>query len=706
MIYCYYDKNGILREIINNESTRQGTSESRAIIKVYYELHNEITSMSATFKVGDYVAQTERFAIGVEESAVPYNSKINYKYFKDNTPYKFFDFEIPSDILEKGANDVSTNVSCTFTPYYEDNAWDKLGLLTFNLQASVLNIDYTLTTSQMDYLLAEISKFEFVKNNGVYGTIDGSVRDGENALSVYPNGSFVLQYVLNTSQLVPATQIKGIRFYRVVANKYSLLYSSVENTDLLLKLEQSDITKTYQINTLLNDVARLKEVFLDFATKEELSEVAFSGNYNDLIDKPTIPTQLSELTNNVGFITNAVSDLVNYYKKTETFTKDEILARLNAIKTIKFEIYASLDNITEPQTNVIYLIGTQSPYKEYAYIEGVGFEIIGSTDIDLSNYVQSDNTLNNDYVVLGNADKKVKTSSYKIETSSLNNSGIPTTNLVQTEIRKYHDIITINGDSGTITNAIDTPYRLIVDENLLVYRRIKNDNNAPIYHSQQVVDNEHIRDYYLVFSGRNYTRSYVENVSHSEFDSLVANTPTEILYNKETKIAQLAHDGQPIGEGAMIDLNGFTPYFDGDMLVLSDLEHAEMDLATKQDKIESVKIVAPSAATQGAFTSAELETLLKGKLNYVEFNNENFYPQDVEIGEGYIIYSHVGMYEGNTKIKSIILTIATGSWVLTEVGLSGSGAIENVAELPTPTETSPTLVRYNGVIFALVNEEE
>ena len=35
MIYCYYDKNGVLREIINNESTRQGASESRAIIRKF-----------------------------------------------------------------------------------------------------------------------------------------------------------------------------------------------------------------------------------------------------------------------------------------------------------------------------------------------------------------------------------------------------------------------------------------------------------------------------------------------------------------------------------------------------------------------------------------------------------------------------------------------------------------------------------------------
>ena len=38
----------------------------------------------------------------------------------------------------------------------------------------------------------------------------------------------------------------------------------------------------------------------------------FSGSYNDLTNKPTIPTDTSDLTNNAGFITKNVNDLTNY----------------------------------------------------------------------------------------------------------------------------------------------------------------------------------------------------------------------------------------------------------------------------------------------------------------------------------------------------------------------------------------------------------
>ena len=46
----------------------------------------------------------------------------------------------------------------------------------------------------------------------------------------------------------------------------------------------------------------------------------FSGNYNDLTNKPTIPTvptNISAFTNDAGYVTNNVNDLTNYYTKTE-----------------------------------------------------------------------------------------------------------------------------------------------------------------------------------------------------------------------------------------------------------------------------------------------------------------------------------------------------------------------------------------------------
>lgn len=90
------------------------------------------------------------------------------------------------------------------------------------------------------------------------------------------------------------------------------------------------------------------------------------------------------------FITKSVNDLVNYYLKEDTYTKQEVNALLGAIQQFHYEIYASLNLITDPASNVLYLIGPSGlgadKYEEYVY-SGGSFVKIGDTSIDLSGYV-------------------------------------------------------------------------------------------------------------------------------------------------------------------------------------------------------------------------------------------------------------------------------------------------------------------------------
>lgn len=433
-------------------------------------------------------------------------------------------------------------------------------------------------TLHIEELQAYVDLHKDIFNSGVIYL--QNITEGSAALSSLKENQKVLSIKHRSSTYVGGKSVEALQMFIVTNGKYQSIYSvEIDYHDLIIKHDSLLDTHSKLLTTLKNKVDSLD--ITNVVYPSDLSEVAFSGNYNDLINKPNIPTQLSELTNNEGFITNAVSDLVNYYKKSETLTKDEILARFNAIKTIKFEIYASLDNITEPQTNVIYLIGTASPYDEYAYIEGVGFELIGGSDIDLSSYVQTSDTLNTNKLIVGNGAKNIKTTDYNVRdygTSGImlnSDTDIPTSKLVLNEISKYHAFFTINGDSGNLgatTIASASDYKLIIDENLLVYRRISKQTGNIVYHSQEVIDGTHIRDYYLTFNANgDYVRTFVENVSHAEFDDLVVSTPTDIAYNSETKVAQLTHDGQPVGEGTVIDLNGFIPYFEDDTLVLTEL---------------------------------------------------------------------------------------------------------------------------------------
>lgn len=561
MIYAYYDKNGILREIINDSNNRQGSNNR--LIYAYFE-NEDFNDASIIFKIGDFES-IQIFTDHIATEPIPYNREINYKYFKDNTPYRFNVFVIDDTTM-------SHNGTCRATITLHDNENEThttQGLLTFNIQDEIVN-DEQLFESQWQYLLDRLSVYEFFSKNGIIGRND-YIADYQDAPDTYKENQLVLTPSTRTSIYEPSRQIIGIKLFKVENGRFKPVYSSLDTTDMSYNNAKVNTDQNVEITNIKNRLDSLVLDFAEYVKSSDLSQVAFTGNYNDLNNKPTIPTKVSDLTNDSGFITNAVSDLINYYKKTETLTADEITARINAIKTIKFEIYATLDDISNPQTNVIYLIGTQSPYDEYAYIENVGFELIGSSAIDLTNYVQSDNVLNTDNIVLGNGNKKVKDSGLKIISDSLNNNGIPTTHLVQNAIREIHEITTISGDSGTITSTAISPYRLIIDENLVVYRRVSNDTNALVYHGVMSIDNTHFRDYFLKFNGLNYTRTYTENVSHTEFDELVENTPTDITYDSETKVAQLVHDGQPIGDGVEISFDGFVPYFEDDALVLTEV---------------------------------------------------------------------------------------------------------------------------------------
>jgi len=100
-----------------------------------------------------------------------------------------------------------------------------------------------------------------------------------------------------------------------------------------------------------------------------------------------IPVNTSDLTNDSGFITNAVSNLANYYTRTQTYTKEEVNSLVGQL--VQIQVVSSLPQ--SGQANTIYLIpsGGSKPdvYDEYIWVNN-DWELIGNTEVDLSNYLQ------------------------------------------------------------------------------------------------------------------------------------------------------------------------------------------------------------------------------------------------------------------------------------------------------------------------------
>lgn len=101
------------------------------------------------------------------------------------------------------------------------------------------------------------------------------------------------------------------------------------------------------------------------------------------------PTKLSELSNDVNFITNSVNNLTNYYTKTNTYTKTEVNDLINGITSMNVAVVTALPT-SGISTTTIYLVPkstsqTNNAYDEYLYVNSK-WEKIGDTTIDLSNY--------------------------------------------------------------------------------------------------------------------------------------------------------------------------------------------------------------------------------------------------------------------------------------------------------------------------------
>ena len=139
-------------------------------------------------------------------------------------------------------------------------------------------------------------------------------------------------------------------------------------------------------------------------TAAELAEIL--GLKQDVLTWDSVPTEGSEHAIYSGavyeaiknFITKAVDDLINYYTKSETYTKGEIDALIEAIKQFRIISVPELPTASADTMGAIYLVpaedaGTQNVKDEYITLmvsDGgyttYSWEKIGSTEIDLSNY--------------------------------------------------------------------------------------------------------------------------------------------------------------------------------------------------------------------------------------------------------------------------------------------------------------------------------
>jgi hypothetical protein len=194
-----------------------------------------------------------------------------------------------------------------------------------------------------------------------------------------------------------------IKLNNIEENATSVYVDSVLSNSSTNAIQNKAVFKALQAKADAEHIHEAEDI-------EGLSRVAISNSYVDLDNRPPIPSLVSQLVNDmnyitsadiersenlsdynndVGFITAAVNNLTNYYNKANTYSKTEINNMLSGISGFGIRIVTELP--TSGESNCFYFLKNDSNsidnyYDEYIWI-GENFELIGSTKINLTDYL-------------------------------------------------------------------------------------------------------------------------------------------------------------------------------------------------------------------------------------------------------------------------------------------------------------------------------
>lgn len=151
-----------------------------------------------------------------------------------------------------------------------------------------------------------------------------------------------------------------------------------------------------QVNYTVAQINSILAKALAMTVPTLLSQLTNDEGY---IKSADIPTKTSDLVNDSGFITNAATqaildEFVNYYTKSQTYSKTEVDALVNALKQFDVVVVDSLPTASASTLKKMYLVPAEDPETsnikdEYVTVQSgnsYSWEKIGSTAVSLEDY--------------------------------------------------------------------------------------------------------------------------------------------------------------------------------------------------------------------------------------------------------------------------------------------------------------------------------
>lgn len=141
-------------------------------------------------------------------------------------------------------------------------------------------------------------------------------------------------------------------------------------------VENSDVVDGKIVYAKINDAIALKDWV------ESRGYLTEHQSLTEYAKKSELPTNTNQLINGSGYITKAVTDLENYY------TKTQVNGMVSAIPKFAIEVVDTLPT-SDISTTTVYLVkesdDAQNLYTEYIYV-GSAWEKLGVQDVDLTGY--------------------------------------------------------------------------------------------------------------------------------------------------------------------------------------------------------------------------------------------------------------------------------------------------------------------------------
>ena len=192
--------------------------------------------------------------------------------------------------------------------------------ITFDLDSSEITAEFVInaTPTKMSELEQDVEFLGFDKIKG---------------------GRNVHTFVNEDDQLVIDADLETKIYYENVEHKPKINGQVLEG-DITVTAEQvnSDWDATSGVAKILN--------------KPNFADVAYSGDYRDLVGTPENKTKLSQFENDMGFINKDTGSLTNYYPKNVIDDKLDVLVDLDPV-------YEAIDNVDTALTEKIELVEEQ-----------------------------------------------------------------------------------------------------------------------------------------------------------------------------------------------------------------------------------------------------------------------------------------------------------------------------------------------------------